>query len=488
MIAGGLALVVLGTAARYLKAAVEETKKKSGTGGAEEGAAAAEAKQEKADSRPRSDDPPKKPSSSSSRSEARADAPPASSTPQPQTRRAANAIQNSVGFDIGSSFSRVVVRSGGDVKVLINHEGKRQTPVTIRMEPDGSAIVGQIARQQRWSKPSTVGASVHLSAGQSVAEFDRMRSLLLGGSGADAPAVVPGKPEELVVFELGGTPLLASDALFHIIKNMCNQCNPNAHKLGYPATVAVPTFFGSAQRSATVQAVKRAGIKAVEAVTDAQCAVAGARQQGLVPAGADAFVTVIDVGGLYTQLSLVRQLKDNRLEVVKFAHEERLGGDEFDRLYAAEIASSFMKEHGVDLLRDPMAKQRVFDAVESSKFELSNKLQSRVNVPFVSASAKGPLHIDVTFSRSKYEAVIAPSLQRLGPSVKAFLADAAPLVAAEPGVQHLVLLVGGGARTPAVREEVTAAVKGAAGEQLKVLTPAEPEEVVAVGAGAISRW
>lgn len=378
------------------------------------------------------------------------------------------------------------------MKVLINHEGKRQTPVTIRIEPDGSAIVGQIARQQRWAKPSSVGASLHLSAGQTVAEFDRMRSLLLGGGAdpaapaAERPSVAPGKPEELVVFELGGAPLLASDAFFHIVKNMCSQCSPNVNKLGYPATVAVPTFFSPAQRSAAAQAVKRAGIKSVETVTDAQCAVAGARQQGLVPSNADAFVTVVDVGGLYTQLSLVRQQKDNHLEVVKFSHEERLGGDEFDRLYAAEIASSFTKEHAVDLLRDPMAKQRVFDAVESSKYELSNKLQSRVNVPFVSASAKGPLHIDVTFSRSKYEAVIAPSLQRLRPSVAAFLTDSASLVEAEAGVQHVVLLVGGGARTPAVRDEVGAAVKGAT-PQLKLVVPAEPEEVVAVGAGAMSR-
>jgi molecular chaperone DnaK (HSP70) len=487
MIAGGIALLALGTAAKYIVRAVDSMKSrreaaKNSEDSANDGAAAAEAKQQKAESRSRSH-------------EASPDSSAASPPPQQQqqqTKRAASAVQNSVGFDIGSSFSRVVVRSGSDVKVLINHEGKRQTPVTIRMEPDGSALVGQIARQQRWSKPSSVGASVHLSAGLTVAEFDRMRSLLLGGGsgGADAsdvPAVAPGRPEELVVFELGGSPLLASDALFHIIKNMCNQCSPNAHKLGYPATVAVPTFFGSAQRLAAVQAVKRAGIKAVEAVADAQCAVAGARQQGLVPAGADAFVTVVDVGGLYTQLSLVRQHKDNRMDVVKFAHEERLGGDEFDRLYATEIASSFMKEHGVDLLRDPMAKQRVFDAVESSKFELSNKLQSRVNVPFVSASAKGPLHIDVTFSRSKYEAVIAPSLQRLGPSVRAFLMDSAALVAAEPGVQHLLLLVGGGARTPAVRDEVNAAVKKLEG-QLKVVIPAEPEEVVAVGAGAISRF
>lgn len=293
--------------------------------------------------------------------------------------------QDSIGLDIGSSYARAALRSNDGVSILINSEGKRQTPVAVLLNSfNGDVVVGHIASMQRWAKPSDVSASVHLTIGMTAHDF-------LAASIRDAvqfPALVNAPDRSSLEFALGSGSLTPNDAYFELVKYMCNNCSPGINTLRSTCVVAVPTYFTPSQRAAVIKTLHRNGISDAASLSDAQCAVAGARELKLWPEEESPdIVIVVDVGGQYTQLSLVELAASSAPRIIQTNTLYGVGADVFDILMAKHVASRFQSIHGIDLLADSMAAQRVYDAVLDSKFELSNKLNSRVNIPFVSASS-----------------------------------------------------------------------------------------------------
>lgn len=413
-----------------------------------------------------------------------------------------NTVRNSVGLDIGSSHARVAVRSDGVSAVLINSDGKRQTPVEILLSSfDGQFVTGNIAKIQRWAKPGAVSSSVHLSIGMNVEDFlsTPMHASLR------FPAMASEDKHAALEFKLGSSTIAPHDAYYRVTKYICDHCSPAVNSLRLPCVLAVPTFFNDAQKTAAVKALRRTGLAEVNTLADSICAVIGANETGLwskLKQKPD-LILVIDVGGGYSQLSLVEQKADKLPKLVACSTLFGIGGEAIDTLVVNSIADKFKYAHGIDLMSDPMALQRLYDAVEGSKLELSNKFNSRVNIPFVSASASGPIHLDETYSRASFDNIISPVVSKLSPSIESFLDEAVAQwtntnLDKKTDITVSCLLVGGGARVACVQDQVASAVKKAIRSaplaslvregNFEMVMMNESEELVILGAAEASKY
>ena len=343
-----------------------------------------------------------------------------------------------IGIDLGTTNSCVTVMEGGEAVVIPNAEGNRTTPSVVAFSKTGERMVGQVAKRQAITNP------------------DRTISSIKREMGSDYKVEVDGKkytPQEISAMILQK---LKSDAEAY---------------LGGPvseAVITVPAYFTDAQRQATKDAGKIAGLNVKRIVNEP---TAAALAYGLDKQGTDQRILVFDLGGGTFDVSIL-DLADGVFEVLSTSGDNHLGGDDWDQRVIDWMADKFQQENGVDLRQDPMALQRLKEAAENAKKELSAAQQTTINLPFITMNQSGPLHLNYTLTRAEFEKITRDLLERCKQPVTNALRDA------KLKLSDLteVILVGGSTRMPAVQE----LVKTMTGKQPNMSV--NPDEVVADGA------
>ena len=365
-----------------------------------------------------------------------------------------------LGIDLGTTNSAMAVLEGGEPTIIVNAEGDRTTPSVVGFRSDGDRIVGKAAKNQAVTNPTNTVFSIKRFMGR---RYDEVSSEL-----KTVPyQVKPGVGNRAVV-EIDGEDFTPEQISAMILSKM----KADAEKyLGEPVTdavITVPAYFNDAQRQATKDAGKIAGLNVQRIVNEP---TAAALAYGLDKKGIDQKVLVFDLGGGTFDVSLL-DLADGVVEVLATNGDNHLGGDDWDQRVIDWMADKFQSDNGIDLRKDPMALQRLKEAAENAKKELSSAQQAQINLPFITADATGPKHLDYTLTRAEFERITRDLLDRCkGPVTKA-LHDA-NLQLSEV---NEVILVGGSSRMPAVQE----LVKQMTGKQPNMSV--NPDEVVADGA------
>ena len=365
-----------------------------------------------------------------------------------------------LGIDLGTTNSAMAVLEGGEPTIIVNAEGDRTTPSVVGFRSDGDRIVGKAAKNQAVTNPTNTVFSIKRFMGR---RYDEVTSEL-----KTVPyKVKPGVGGRAVV-EIDGEDFTPEQISAMILSKM----KADAEKyLGEPVTdavITVPAYFNDAQRQATKDAGKIAGLNVQRIVNEP---TAAALAYGLDKKGIDQKVLVFDLGGGTFDVSLL-DLADGVVEVLATNGDNHLGGDDWDQRVIDWMADKFQSDNGIDLRKDPMALQRLKEAAENAKKELSSAQQAQINLPFITADATGPKHLDYTLTRAEFERITRDLLDRCkGPVTKA-LQDANLQISQV----NEVILVGGSSRMPAVQE----LVKQMTGKQPNMSV--NPDEVVADGA------
>src|SRR5216110_1314632 len=365
-----------------------------------------------------------------------------------------------IGIDLGTTNSVVAVMEGGEPTVITNSEGGRTTPSVVAFAKDGNRLVGQVAKRQAVTNPENTIYSIKRFMGRRFSEVSeeikQVPYKVQGtGTGGDVRIVAGGKewsPPEISAM---------------ILQKM--KQSAEAH-LGHPvekAVITVPAYFNDSQRQATKDAGKIAGLEVMRIVNEP---TAAALAYGL-DKKKDETIAVYDLGGGTFDISVL-EIGDGVFEVKSTNGDTFLGGEDFDQRVMDWIAEEFKKEHGIDLRKDRIALQRLKEAAEKAKMELSTTLQTEINLPFITADATGPKHLVLTLTRAKLESLVADLIERsLAPC-----REAMRQAAVTAGDLDEVILVGGQTRMPKVQEEV----KKLFGKDPNKTV--NPDEVVAVGA------
>jgi molecular chaperone DnaK len=368
-------------------------------------------------------------------------------------------MAKTIGIDLGTTNSCMAVLDGGEPTVIPNAEGGRTTPSVVAFTKDGQRLVGTPARRQQVTNPQNTIFSIKRFMGRKWDEVSEEMTIVpyevIKGANGDARVQADGKeyaPPEISAMILQK---LKSDAEAY---------------LGEPVTdavITVPAYFNNAQREATKDAGKVAGLNVLRIINEP---TAAALAYGLEKEE-DQTILVFDLGGGTFDVSVL-ELAEGVFEVKSTAGDNHLGGDNFDKAIVDWMVGEFKKDQGIDLAADPMALQRLYEAAEKAKIELSSTMTTQINLPFITATAEGPKHLDLSLTRAKLEEITADLLERTVGPTKQALSDAG-LDASK--IDHVVL-VGGMTRMPAVQEQVKKIVgkdphKGV-----------NPDEVVAVGA------
>ncbi|MED4905094.1 molecular chaperone DnaK [Parageobacillus thermoglucosidasius] len=340
-----------------------------------------------------------------------------------------------IGIDLGTTNSCVAVLEGGEPKVIPNPEGSRTTPSVVAFK-NGERLVGEVAKRQAITNPNTIiSIKRHM--------------------GTDYKVEIEGKKY---------TPQEISAIILQYLKSYAEDY------LGEPVTravITVPAYFNDAQRQATKDAGRIAGLQVERIINEP---TAAALAYGL-DKEEDQTILVYDLGGGTFDVSIL-ELGDGVFEVKATAGDNHLGGDDFDQVIIDYLVEQFKQEHGIDLSKDKMALQRLKDAAEKAKKELSGVTQTQISLPFISANETGPLHIETTLTRAKFEELSAHLVERTMGPVRQALQDAG----LTPADIDKVILVGGSTRIPAVQE----AIKRELGKEPH--KGVNPDEVVAIGA------
>ena len=365
-----------------------------------------------------------------------------------------------LGIDLGTTNSAMAVLEGGQPTIIVNAEGERTTPSVVGFRADGDRIVGKAAKNQAVTNPTNTVFSIKRFMGR---RYDECTSEL-----KTVPYNVKSGTGNRAVVEIEGEDFTPEQISAMILSKM----KADAEKyLGEPVTdavITVPAYFNDAQRQATKDAGKIAGLNVQRIVNEP---TAAALAYGLDKKDIDQKVLVFDLGGGTFDVSLL-DLADGVVEVLATNGDNHLGGDDWDQRVIDWMADKFQQDNGIDLRKDPMALQRLTEAAETSKKELSSAQQTQINLPFSTADASGPKHLDYTLTRAEFERITRDLLDRCkGPVTKA-LHDANLQISQV----NEVILVGGSSRMPAVQE----LVKQMTGKQPNMSV--NPDEVVADGA------
>ena len=366
-----------------------------------------------------------------------------------------------LGIDLGTTNSAMAVMEGSEPEILVNAEGDRTTPSVEGFRKDGERVVGKAAKNQAVTNPENTVSSVKRFIGRSFSETKAEQSKVSYKveAGKDGRAVVniEGKdytPEEISAMVLQK---LKADA---------------EKQVGSPITqavITVPAYFNDAQRQATKDAGKIAGLEVLRIINEP---TAAALAYGLDKTNKDEKILVFDLGGGTFDVSIL-ELGDGVFEVSATAGDNHLGGDDWDHRVIDWLADKFAADNGgIDLRKDKMALQRLKEAAEKAKMELSSTTQANINLPFITADATGPKHLDYTLTRAEFERITKDLLDRCRKPVEQALRDASM----SQGDIDEVILVGGSTRMPAVQE----LVKSMTGKQPNMSV--NPDEVVAMGA------
>ncbi|MFI5273013.1 MAG: molecular chaperone DnaK [Ktedonobacterales bacterium] len=366
-----------------------------------------------------------------------------------------------LGIDLGTTNSVVSVIEGGEPMVLENSEGQRTTPSVVAITKSGERLVGAVAKRQAITNPQNTVYSIKRLMGRKFDDPEVKRTIgmvpykIVKADNGDAWVEIGGKrysPPEISAMILGK---LKTDAETTLGEKVTQ------------AVITVPAYFNDAQRAATRDAGKIAGLEVLRIINEP---TAASLAYGL-DKKKDERIAVYDLGGGTFDISLL-QLGDGIFEVKSTNGDTHLGGDDFDQAIINYIASEFKNQEGIDLRQDPMAMQRLREAAEKAKIELSSVLQTEINLPFITANASGPKHLVLPLSRAKLEQLTGPLVDKTVEPVKKALQDAG---VATNAVDEVVL-VGGQTRMPAVSERV----KSLFGKEPN--KGVNPDEVVAIGA------
>ena len=365
-----------------------------------------------------------------------------------------------LGIDLGTTNSAMAVLEGGEPTIIVNAEGDRTTPSVVGFRADGDRIVGKAAKNQAVTNPKNTVFSTKRFMGR---RYDEVGSEL-----KTVPYTVKSGTGNRAVVEIDGEDFTPEQISAMILGKM----KADAEKyLGEPVTeavITVPAYFNDAQRQATKDAGKIAGLDVKRIVNEP---TAAALAYGLDKKGAEQKVLVFDLGGGTFDVSLL-DLADGVVEVLATNGDNHLGGDDWDQRVIDWAADKFQQENGIDLRKDPMALQRLKEAAENAKKELSAAQQADINLPFITADATGPKHLNYTLTRAEFERITRDLLDRCKAPVTKALRDANMQIS---DVDE-VILVGGSTRMPAVQE----LVKQMTGKQPNMSV--NPDEVVADGA------
>ena len=364
-----------------------------------------------------------------------------------------------IGIDLGTTNSVVSLLEGMTPKVLINAQGSRLTPSVIGFTDKGERLVGQIARHQQVTNPENTIYSIKRFMGRRHSEVTAEEKIV--------PYKIVGGPEELVKVRVRGKDYTPPELAAMVLQDLKKTAEDYLGEKVDRAVITVPAHFNDAQRQATKDAGQIAGLKVERIINEP---TAAALAYGLEKK-ANEKIAVFDFGGGTFDVSIL-DIGDNVFEVLSTNGDTHLGGDDIDQKLIHYIADEFKKKEGIDLRDDSMALQRLKEAAEKAKCELSTSVESTVNLPFITADQSGPKHLQITITRSTFENIIADILERLrGPCEKA-LADAK----LSPGDVAEVVLVGGSIRIPRVQQLVKEIFGRDPNRSIN------PDEVVAVGA------
>ena len=364
-----------------------------------------------------------------------------------------------IGIDLGTTNSVVAVMEGASPKVLVNSSGSRLTPSVVGFTDKGERLIGQIARHQQVTNPENTVFSIKRFMGRRHDE--------VGSEEKIVPYKITGAANEPVKVNVRSKEYTPPEISAMILQDLKKTAEDYLGEKVEQAVITVPAYFNDSQRQATKDAGQIAGLKVERIINEP---TAAALAYGLEKKKEEK-IAVFDFGGGTFDVSIL-DIGENVVEVLSTNGDTHLGGDDLDEVLINYLADEFKKTEGIDLREDPMAHQRLKEAGEKAKCELSSQLESTVNLPFITADAAGPKHLQITISRSKFESLVAPVLERLKGPCKRAINDA-KLSLSEIAE---VLLVGGSTRIPKVQEIV---------KELFGKDPnrgINPDEVVALGA------
>ena len=365
-----------------------------------------------------------------------------------------------LGIDLGTTNSAMAVLEGGEPTIIVNAEGDRTTPSVVGFRADGDRIVGKAAKNQAVTNPTNTVFSIKRFMGR---RYDECTSEL-----KTVPYNVKSGTGNRAVVEIEGEDFTPEQISAMILSKMKDDAEKYLGEPVTDAVITVPAYFNDAQRQATKDAGKIAGLNVQRIVNEP---TAAALAYGLDKQDKDQKVLVFDLGGGTFDVSLL-DLADGVVEVLATNGDNHLGGDDWDQRVMDWMADKFQQENGVDLRKDPMALQRLKEAAENAKKELSAAQQATINLPFITMNQSGPLHLNYTLTRAEFEKITRDLLDRCKTPVTKALKDANLQISQVDEV----ILVGGSSRMPAVQE----LVKQMTGKQPNMSV--NPDEVVADGA------
>jgi molecular chaperone DnaK len=367
-------------------------------------------------------------------------------------------VGKTIGIDLGTTNSCVAVMEGGEPTVLENSEGGRTTPSVVAFTEGGERLVGTVAKRQAVMNPENTIFSIKRFMGRKEAEVKEEETMV--------PYKVEAGPNGDVRVDVRGKQYSPPEISAMILQKLKADAEAKLGETVDSAVITVPAYFNDDQRQATTDAGKIAGLEVKRIINEP---TAAALAYGLDKEKADQTILVFDLGGGTFDVSVL-EIGDGVFEVKATAGDNHLGGDNWDKAIVEWLVAEFKRDQGVDLAADKNSLQRLYEAAEKAKIELSSTQETQINLPFITAVEGQPKHLDLKLSRSKLNELTADLLERIVGPVKRALDDA------DATIDHVVL-VGGMTRNPAVRERV---------KELTGKDPHQgvnPDEVVAVGAG-----
>jgi molecular chaperone DnaK len=369
-------------------------------------------------------------------------------------------MAKTIGIDLGTTNSCMAVLEGGEPTVIPNAEGGRTTPSVVAFTKDGQRLVGAPAKRQQVTNPENTIFSIKRFMGRKRNEVTEEMTIV--------PYEVIDGPNGDVRVKASGTDYAPPEISAMILQKLKADAEAYLGEQVTDAVITVPAYFNNAQREATKDAGKIAGLNVLRIINEP---TAASLAYGLDKEGVDQTILVFDLGGGTFDVSVL-ELGEGVFEVKATNGDNHLGGDNFDKAVVDWMIAEFKKDQGIDLGADKMALQRLYEAAEKAKIELSSTMTTQINLPFITATQEGPKHLDLQLTRAKLEELVHDLLERTVGPTKQALADAGIDAS---GIEHVVL-VGGMTRMPAVQEKVKALIgkdphKGV-----------NPDEVVAVGA------
>ena len=371
-----------------------------------------------------------------------------------------------IGIDLGTTNSCVAIVDGGSPKVIENSEGERTTPSVVAYTDDGQVLVGRSAKRQAVTNPHNTVYAVKRLIGRRFEDSVVQKDIDM------VPYKIVKAPNGDAWVEAKGKKMAAPEISAQVLRKMKKTAEDYLGETVTEAVITVPAYFNDSQRQATKDAGKIAGLEVKRIINEP---TAAALAFGLDKVKGDRKIAVYDLGGGTFDISIIEIAEvdgEHQFEVLSTNGDTFLGGEDFDLRVIDYIAGEFQKEQGIDLKKDPLALQRLKEAAEKAKIELSSTTQTEINLPYVTADASGPKHLNVKLTRAKLESLVEDLIERTIEPCRVAIKDAN----LKAGDVQEVILVGGQTRMPKVQE----AVKDIFGREPR--RDVNPDEAVAVGA------